>query len=806
MNSLKYALCLSCFVYTAHSNAQDVGQVGTDVGGTVGSFGGIGLLEMRNARFSNDGDLSVGMGILSDGQNYYATWQATPWLETTLRYSDYNNALDGVDKGLDVKLRLLEEGKYKPAIAIGLQDMLGDGVFSGEYIVASKRINNFDFTMGLGFGKLSGRATIGNMFKAFGDTFSKRSFTNDNSEKLRLGNYFSGDKMGYFWGVEYNTPLKGLTAKVEYSTVKKSDIKIFENYNSKTAFNFGINYKINNWLEAGAGFMHGNQFAFHLTLTQNLHKPSRLIYAKGPEVDEIRVRQLKNKAKNTQDYKTSEDEDYIFERLNQMGFNITSLNLMKDYMEISLEPMERQITDREIVLGSILESYADVYLNFANNPLDTIHVTRSDEKGKMALSKYRNSEYFAREGEELSNSGERLISKSIFDKMSLRKLKPSRVEFLENEIIVEKNVSPFSEIPKNVGRTARILTNEAPDNIERFTIISKERGTNVSKVSVLRKDFEKTANYTSSPEEIYASAIIDEPIQEYKNGTSFERLPTFEYGILPDVVSHFGSDKDDHFKADLNLKIYAKVNIAEGLQLNAQAKQHLIGNLDLIPVSNNPNVPHVRSDVGLYASEGTSSISRLNLEYIKNPTKNVYTKITAGFLEEMYSGVSGEVLYRPYDSNFALGIDVNFVKQRGYDQLFDMREYKTVTGHATLYHVNKKYDITSKISAGRYLAKDWGTTIDISRQFKNGIKIGAIATFTNMSQSDFGRGSFDKGIYMTVPFDFFWFKQSREKAKFRFKRLGKNGGQKIEHQTNLFEMLSAGQTKSLENNWNKILE
>ena len=113
MNSLKYALCLSCFVYTAHSNAQDVGQVGTDVGGTVGSFGGIGLLEMRNARFSNDGDLSVGMGILSDGQNYYATWQATPWLETTLRYSDYNNALDGVDKGLDVKLRLLEEGKYK---------------------------------------------------------------------------------------------------------------------------------------------------------------------------------------------------------------------------------------------------------------------------------------------------------------------------------------------------------------------------------------------------------------------------------------------------------------------------------------------------------------------------------------------------------------------------------------------------------------------------------------------------------------------------------------------------------------------
>ena len=57
--------------------------------------------------------------------NYYANWQATPWLETTLRFTDYNEEGIGIDKGVDVKLRLLKEGNYHPSLAIGLQDFLG---------------------------------------------------------------------------------------------------------------------------------------------------------------------------------------------------------------------------------------------------------------------------------------------------------------------------------------------------------------------------------------------------------------------------------------------------------------------------------------------------------------------------------------------------------------------------------------------------------------------------------------------------------------------------------------------------------
>ena len=214
------------------------------------------------------------------------------------------------------------------------------------------------------------------------------------------------------------------------------------------------------------------------------------------------------------------------------------------------------------------------------------------------------------------------------------------------------------------------------------------------------------------------------------------------------------------------MKIFGRVNLNENLQIYAEAQQHLIGNLDLVPRSKNNNANHVRSNVGLYSAQGTTSLRRLSLEYITNPVEGVYTRVTAGHLEKMYSGVSGEILYRPYGASISFGAEVNYVKQRGYEQLFDMRNYETLTGHATVYYVNKKYDLTSRISFGRYLAKDWGTTIDISRRFSSGIRIGASTTYTNLKKSESGRGNSDSQIYMIIPFDFFWFKQSSDKAMF----------------------------------------
>ncbi len=805
MSYFKYALCPLFLFSPQIVKAQQLTFDTNRDEGSIGAFGGVGLLEMRNARFSEDGQLTLGIGHQDGTQNYYSTWQATPWLETTLRFSDHSSDIDGVDKAIDVKLRLFEESKYRPAVAIGLQDLLGDGNFSGEYIVASKKISVFDVSMGFGFGRLAERSKLYNISRIFGESFRHRNFDDPGSEKLRFKDYFSGEKMGFFWGLEYNTPIEGLTAKVEYSTFDKSQIEKFSDYRSKTAFNVGVNFKANKWLEVGAGLYHGNQVGIHLTAKQNLHRPKKFDLANVPEVDAIRVRELKNRATSTNDYKDTADPDVIFDRLERMGYRVIEMSFIEGHVEIALENNNTNSTDKMIALGAILQSYNAVTLSVES---EVVRASRDEALGQQALAMYRHTSYFAQEKNANEMSGEQraMIERKIFDMLKNKKLSPSAVNVFEDEVMIEKNVGPFIDISKNVGRASRILTNHAPDSVERFKFISKERGIPVSQVSVLRKDFEKVADFNSSPEEILANAEIEDPTMKLDDDGRYEEFPNFEFGILPEVQTHFGSDKNDHFKADLNVKFYGRANITENVQINTEIKQHIVGDIDTITPSTNPDVAHVRSDVGLYAAEGTTSIQRLSVEHIANPAKGVYTRMTAGHLESMYSGVSGEVLYHPYSGALAAGIDVSLVKQRDYDQLFSMRDYETVTGHVNLYYVNEKYDITTKISFGRYLAKDWGSTFDISRQFNNGIRIGAWATYTDMSDSDFGQGNFDKGLYVSVPFDFFWYRQSREKARVRLKRLGKNGGQKIEHATNLFDILAASRPYKIRRTWNAILD
>ena len=57
------------------------------------------------------------------------------------------------DKALDVKYQFIPEGKYIPAISLGLMDPHGTRVYPSQYIVASKQIYPFDFTLGFGNGR-----------------------------------------------------------------------------------------------------------------------------------------------------------------------------------------------------------------------------------------------------------------------------------------------------------------------------------------------------------------------------------------------------------------------------------------------------------------------------------------------------------------------------------------------------------------------------------------------------------------------------------------------------------------------------
>jgi hypothetical protein len=202
-------------------------------------------------------------------------------------------------------------------------------------------------------------------------------------------------------------------------------------------------------------------------------------------------------------------------------------------------------------------------------------------------------------------------------------------------------------------------------------------------------------------------------------------------------------------------------------------------------------LPRVRSDFARYAREGRTTIPALYAEGIWNIGPDLFARATVGYLETMFAGVSTELLWRPSGQRFALGLDVNHVVQRQYDGLFGALGYNVTTGHLSLYADLPLWNLYTILRGGRYLAGDWGGTIEFGRRFDSGITVGGFATFTNVRFRDFGEGSFDKGIYVRIPFDFFGV-ETRSQAALNIRPVQRDGGQRLAVDSPLWELTQPG--------------
>jgi membrane-associated phospholipid phosphatase len=225
--------------------------------------------------------------------------------------------------------------------------------------------------------------------------------------------------------------------------------------------------------------------------------------------------------------------------------------------------------------------------------------------------------------------------------------------------------------------------------------------------------------------------------------------------------------------------------------LTGELDARVLDNYSKFKVDGPSNLPRVRTDVRQYVESSRVTMPLLQLTHVGRLSNDQYYSVYGGMLESMYGGVGAEWLYRPWGSPVALGVDANVVRQRGYNQDFSFRSYQVGTGHLTLYWDTGISDIQTNLSVGKYLAGDIGATIDISRVFSNGVQMGAWMTKTNVSAEQFGEGSFDKGIYVKIPFDAMLLTSSGSIANLVWHPLLRDGGARLERAITL-ESLTRG--------------
>ncbi len=236
------------------------------------NWGFTGLMDTPTARVLREDRFRIGAGQVHPYRYYYGAIGLLKGLEIGGRVTEvlgvkalesgYGNTKD---KALDVKYQFWPEGKYSPALALGIMDPHGTRLYSGQFIVASKQLYPFDFTLGFGNGRFGKQQLSGS-----GEDFFEAEIFTHTSQWLKDGQFFAGIEFSpspkYSLMVEYNP------TKYEKQTRDPAQPKYFTRP-VPLQYNFGFRWRPLDWTEIDFTYQRGNQFGINLSMQFDIGQP-----------------------------------------------------------------------------------------------------------------------------------------------------------------------------------------------------------------------------------------------------------------------------------------------------------------------------------------------------------------------------------------------------------------------------------------------------------------------------------------------------------------------------------------------------
>ena len=635
-------------------------------------FGVTGLIDIPTARMSADGTLTATAAIQSRTNSYAVTYQAMPWLEGTFRYTGWNQANYTYDRNYEAKIRLWEEQEYLPQVAVGIRDLVGTGLWGSEYVVASKAVGDFDFTLGMGWGRLAGNGDINNPLIQLSDRFAERQTDVGLGGELSSGTFFSGKKAGFFGGAAYQFDSLPVSLMLEYNP----DQYDFE-------FNIGG------------------------------------LRPKSPWSAAVK-----------------------WQALPGVSLSLSRQHEQEWGIELSAALDTKSLPPRRAT------------------PRFTSSLDLSDEELPSVLSRRDWYDMLLFDAE---RSGLLLLEASIDD--------PSHTATL---VIGNSDYALWADA---VAKMSVLADLHIPSSVNTFRFVIEEEGHRMQSIQMRRPSLAYGQNKQLMERQI--SILPGRHLTVPQRKTDFDQKKLFFDVNLATRLQLF--DPDDPARYQLYAKIQAAVVLPKSWVLRSVYGVDITNNFDESGRASDSILPHVRSDIVRYLTEGATGLDALYMEKRGSASKGLHYHMFGGVLEEMYSGVGGELLYQPFQSRLAYGLSANWVRQRGYEKTFRHLDYQTTTAFASVYWASPFYNFDVAVHAGKYLAKDVGATLEVRRSFNNGWMVGLWATITDVPFDDFGEGSFDKGMYFKIPFDALLGSNTRGSYSARIRPIQRDGGQRLEN-------------------------
>lgn len=322
------------------------------------NWGGTGLMEIPTARIMRENSYRLGFSYVWPYRYYSITISPSKSLELNGRFLEFigipfEEQSTTKDKAVNLKYQFVSEKKYLPAIAIGIMDPHGTRLHPSQYIVASKQIYPFDFTLGFGNGRFGKKPLISSSenikIEIITDT---KSWLNDSQ---------------FFWGIQFALSEK-YALMFEYCPIKyheQNDPARSEYFHEPvpSKYNFGLRYRPTKWSEIGLSYQRGDQIGISLSTAFDIGKPLIPIY--DPLYREKPYERLDPMQKR------------IATALYNSGFSDIGIAVMNDRLWIEAQNNKYFYATRAI--GVILKILADI------NPenIDKIHIVLKENEIPM---------------------------------------------------------------------------------------------------------------------------------------------------------------------------------------------------------------------------------------------------------------------------------------------------------------------------------------------------------------------------------------------------------------------------------------
>ncbi len=651
---------------------------------TANNWGNAGLLQTPTARMRDEGYFGLGLHRVRPYEQVNLMFQPTPWMEAGFRYTSILNRLYSPyasysgdqafkDKSIDLKLRVVKEDNWVPELALGLRDIGGTGLFSSEYLVVNKRLGSLDFSLGLGWGHLGGRANLKNPFnEVLGQGFDVRERNVGQGGKFAGKSWFHGPT-AFFGGVSYQSPWD-VVFKAEYDGNNYKNEPLGNAFEVKRPINLGLVYTGWKGFDVHAGVERGNTFSVGFT----------------------------------------------------MFTDFSGLNVPK-------------VTDPALPKVS------------------TASATKAPDWQATAKDIDKHTQWQV-------------------DQMYVS----------DNKLVVRaaRSNNPYPSVRLN--KAMAVIHRDAPSNIDKVEVHHKALDSVVAVEKVERAQWVQAQTQPPRTNESESTKQPEYTAEPISGVPTLDNKPThfyFDPGL--DFIQTLGGP-DGFVMYQFSLALRTGLRLPAGFEVKSLVRQRLMNNYDRFKDVGHSKLPRVRTYMREYFVTSPTTLTNLTVNKTARASKSMYWGVYGGYFEEMFGGVGAEALYRQPGSRWAVGVDLNKVKQRDFAQDFGFRDYQVQTGHVTGYWMTPIEGVSTSLAVGKYLAGDKGATMTVSKTFANGSVMGAYATKTNVPAEVFGEGSFDKGVFWSIPFDAFLTSSSRSNAGFSWKPLTRDGGAKLIRPVNLF--------------------